>query len=126
MQAAASTARRPTSRSEERGSGTGFTTILSRPTGFGPKAGPGKGLNNVICSASIIAFEAGFCASAKLPNVTGTVPETVNTTLPLRRPVKVQGIGVTLEYRNSELNVNVEPASVTATLAVSVPGPGNE
>ena len=81
------------------GSGTvepgATTTMLSRPTGFGTLGF--EGFESVTCSVSILSVSWGFDTVAKLPNVFGTVPDTVNTVFPFSRPVKVKGMGVVLE-----------------------------
>jgi hypothetical protein len=69
--------------------------MLSRPTGFGTLGF--EGFESVTCSVSILSVPWGFDTVAKLPNVFGAVPDTVNTVFPFSRPVKMKGMGVVLE-----------------------------
>src|SRR4029450_7078111 len=71
------------------------TTTLSKPTGFEQQGV--AGFESRIRSVSIISVELGFGTVAKFPNVLGCWPATVNTVFEFIRPVKTNGIGVTLE-----------------------------
>ena len=72
--------------------------MLSRPTGLEQMGQEGvAGFDNVIRSALISAPALGFRTVAKFPNVFGTVPVSVNTTLELLSPVNTYGMVVMLE-----------------------------
>jgi hypothetical protein len=71
------------------------TTMLSRPTGFGQQGA--AGFDRLTSRLSIRSVACEFDTVTKLPNVFGTVPDTVNLAFPASRPVRVYGIGVVLE-----------------------------
>jgi hypothetical protein len=75
-------------------SGTGFATMLSRPTGLLQHSV--AGFERVIRRVSMVCVELEFTV-AKAPNVFGTVPARVNTGVEFRRPVTKYGIVVMLE-----------------------------
>jgi hypothetical protein len=66
----------------------------------------------------VAAFE--FATVLKFPNVFGSVSVRVKTVLEFRSPLIVYGIGVVLEYRSTDANLNVDPRAVTRISPVTV------
>lgn len=92
------------------------TTMLSSPIGFAQHGA--AAFDSRMSSASICAVAFGFTTLAKFPNVLPCVFWIVNTVAAFAMPVTTYGIGVVLEYRSTDWNVNPAPAAVTLTSAI--------
>jgi hypothetical protein len=92
--------------------------MVSSPIGF--RQHEAAALVRTIDSVSIrlVAFE--FATVLKSPNVFGSEPLTVKTVLEFLSPLIVYGIGVVLEYRSTDANLNVDPPAASLSSPVTV------